>query len=400
MTEVSGPGGTPWLRAVWTRRPRKRRSLEPGVGPGQLLTQHRVGRPPGGPGQGTEVLEPDACASADEGPLALQGGVGDPPPPWTGPTTWLEGMRTSVRNTSLKWATPSIWRSGRMSMPGLVMSTRKKVIPRCFGTSGSVRARRMAQSLCWASEVHTFCPFTTQVSPSGSARVRRPARSDPAPGSLNSWHQTSSPRRMARRWSDFCSSVPHASSVGPTIPTLTDSAPPATSKRASSWLTIAWSIGVPPRPPYSAGQVTPAQPPSNSFRCHSWQARTCSACAAGDGSRHRRRVATVPVSRGAAFCSSQARTAARTAASSGVSSKSTCTPIRTDGPPPGSPAARPAGHCPRPGRPLDSIHRIRSTSSGAPGAAPLDGSTTTAGTTGGMPTIQREVAAGSTLAPR
>ena len=36
---------------------------------------------------------------------------------------------------------------------------------------------------------HTFCPVMTQRSPSRAARVVRPARSEPAPGSLNSWHQ-------------------------------------------------------------------------------------------------------------------------------------------------------------------------------------------------------------------
>ena len=43
----------------------------------------------------------------------------------TSPSTLAAGMRTSSRNTSLKWASPVICRSGRMSMPGLAMSTRK-----------------------------------------------------------------------------------------------------------------------------------------------------------------------------------------------------------------------------------------------------------------------------------
>ena len=37
----------------------------------------------------------------------------------TSPSTLAAGIRTSSRNTSLKWASPVIWRSGRMSMPGV-----------------------------------------------------------------------------------------------------------------------------------------------------------------------------------------------------------------------------------------------------------------------------------------
>jgi phospholipid/cholesterol/gamma-HCH transport system permease protein len=37
------------------------------------------------------------------------------------------------------------------------------------------------------------------TSPSRSARVESPARSDPAPGSLKSWHQNSSPASSGRR---------------------------------------------------------------------------------------------------------------------------------------------------------------------------------------------------------
>src|ERR671923_65070 len=49
-------------------------------------------------------------------------------------------------------------------------------MPLCLGTSGLVRASRMPQSLCWAPEFHTFCPSTTNSSPSRTARVRTPAR--------------------------------------------------------------------------------------------------------------------------------------------------------------------------------------------------------------------------------
>ena len=48
-----------------------------------------------------------------------------------------------------------ISRSGRMSMPGDFMSTRKYVMPLCFGASGSVRARQTPQSAqCAARRPH------------------------------------------------------------------------------------------------------------------------------------------------------------------------------------------------------------------------------------------------------
>ena len=48
-----------------------------------------------------------------------------PHPRLSSPTTFAAGMRTSSKKTSLKWAMPVIWRSGRISMPGVRMSTRK-----------------------------------------------------------------------------------------------------------------------------------------------------------------------------------------------------------------------------------------------------------------------------------
>ncbi len=79
------------------------------------------------------------------------------------------------------------------------MGQMKYEIPSCLEASGSVRASRMPKRAVWAYEVHTFCPWTTHWSPSGSARVVREARSEPAPGSLNSWHQISSPASSGSR---------------------------------------------------------------------------------------------------------------------------------------------------------------------------------------------------------
>ena len=73
----------------------------------------------------------------------------------------------------------------------------------------------MPNSAWCAPDDHTFCPFTIQSSPSRTAVVRSDARSEPASGSLKSWHQISSPRRSGRSHRVFCSSVPYAISVGP-----------------------------------------------------------------------------------------------------------------------------------------------------------------------------------------
>ena len=52
-------------------------------------------------------------------------------------------MRTSVKNTSLKWVPPSIWWMGRTSTPSASMGTMNIEMPACLGTSGSVRAMTM-----------------------------------------------------------------------------------------------------------------------------------------------------------------------------------------------------------------------------------------------------------------
>ena len=56
------------------------------------------------------------------------------------------GMRTSVKNTSLKCEAPEICLIGRISMPGDFMSRKKKVRPLCFGTFGSLRVTMMPKS--------------------------------------------------------------------------------------------------------------------------------------------------------------------------------------------------------------------------------------------------------------
>ena len=135
------------------------------------------------------------------------------------PIRLASGTRTSVRNTSLNSASPVIWRSGRTSTPGSVMSQREVGEP---GVLGHVRVGAgHAAAPTWPGaprDVHTFCPVTTQSSPSRTARVASEARSLPAPGSLNSWHQTSSQVHSGRSQRCCCSCDAQAMIVGAAMP--------------------------------------------------------------------------------------------------------------------------------------------------------------------------------------
>ena len=62
-----------------------------------------------------------------------------------------------------------------------------------------VRASRIACAASWARLVQIFCPVIRQPPSARSARVRSDARSEPASGSENSWHQMSAPVRIGRR---------------------------------------------------------------------------------------------------------------------------------------------------------------------------------------------------------
>jgi hypothetical protein len=82
-----------------------------------------------------------------------------------------------------------------------------------------VRATSIPNAANCAAEVQTFCPLTIQSSPSRIARVDSEARSEPDPGSLNSWHQISSAVMIFCRYRSFCSFVPCSMMVGPASPT-------------------------------------------------------------------------------------------------------------------------------------------------------------------------------------
>ena len=110
-------------------------------------------------------------------------------------------------------------------------------MPSCLPAAGLVRARRIPQSETSAPEVQIFWPLTMNSSPSRIALAPSPARSLPAPGSENSWHQCSRPASIGSKNRFFCSGVPWAKMAGPAQPipiTLEGAGAPA---RASSSVT-------------------------------------------------------------------------------------------------------------------------------------------------------------------
>jgi hypothetical protein len=117
----------------------------------------------------------------------------------SGPIRCESGTRALSRNTSLNSASPLSWRSGRTSTPGWCMSIAKYVMPSRFGAAGSVRASSIPISDWCAHVLHTFWPVTTHSSPSRTALVASDGRSEPAPGSLNSWHHRSVLRTIGGR---------------------------------------------------------------------------------------------------------------------------------------------------------------------------------------------------------
>src|SRR3546814_20294435 len=101
----------------------------------------------------------------------------------------------------------------------------------------------------------------THSSPSSTAEVLSEARSEPESGSLKPWHQRIEPFMIPRRFSFFCSSVPHWRIVGPTRVSPTMSPRRGASVRATSSASTTPCILVRPLPPSPFGAVPQLQPP-------------------------------------------------------------------------------------------------------------------------------------------
>ena len=152
------------------------------------------------------------------------------------------------------------------------------MIPLCLGRSGAERTISIPRSASLASEVQTFCPLTIHSSPSSSARVLRPARSEPAPGSLNSWHQDRWPVTMSRTSVPTCSGVPWSAMVGAAnmmpSPSGAPNAPNAAISRAI-WMP---TLRATPRPYASTARVGAAHPAVPKSSHHAATVRSGSQC--------------------------------------------------------------------------------------------------------------------------
>jgi hypothetical protein len=88
----------------------------------------------------------------------------------------------------------------------------------------------------WSADVfHTFWPLTIHWSPSRTADACRPARSEPAPGSLKSWHHVSSPVSVRRKYVRFSSSEAWSYIVGAASPTPPPSGVATPPSRRITW---------------------------------------------------------------------------------------------------------------------------------------------------------------------
>ena len=114
-------------------------------------------------------------------------------PPSTGPTTSSSGTNTSLKNTSLnsECAGRHLQRP-HLDALGLHVDHHRGDARRAWARRGWC-ARWPARSLAtWAPLVQTFWPLTSQPPSTRVALVLMPAASEPASGSLNSWHQMTS----------------------------------------------------------------------------------------------------------------------------------------------------------------------------------------------------------------
>ncbi len=227
-----------------------------------------------------------------------------PQPLFLPPMSASSATRASVRNTSLNRARPVISLRGRTSMPGWCMPIAKYEMPECLGTVGSVRAMSMPRSAIWPPEVHVFWPLTIHSSPSWTAAQRSPARSEPASGSENSWHQASWPVTIGRRYRRFCSSVPWATIVGPARSTPSPPGGPSAPASAISARTVLASSRDRSRPCHSLGHIGTAHPESPRRSHHSPTVRS-----------------------GSQLASSHARTSARTSSLIGAPCSSSLTTL-------------------------------------------------------------------------
>ena len=130
------------------------------------------------------------------------------------------------------------------------------------GVRASTRWTMFSAISCSPHVIKIFVPKILNVpSPTGSARVRTSARSEPAWGSVRFIVPVHSPEMSLGTNSCFCSSVPAVSkaSIAPSV-SNGHSANDRFAAFSISMQAVAISLGR-PWPPYSSGCCTPCQPP-------------------------------------------------------------------------------------------------------------------------------------------
>src|SRR5688572_2479552 len=182
------------------------------------------------------------------------------------PTSALFGILTSSKITSVvfdaRWPILFSLRPGLT--PGVLASTTKQAMPLCF-IAGSNVASTVYQLATPPFVIQRFWPSSTYSSPCFVTRVRMPATSLPASGSLQQYAQNISSDVSWLRYFFFCSSLPAIKSgIAPSefaaIDVLTPAQPNATSS-----CTRQLSTQLPPRPPYSAPTSMFIRPVSHAF---------------------------------------------------------------------------------------------------------------------------------------
>ena len=160
--------------------------------------------------------------------------------------------------------------AGGRRRPARPSGSRASRCPGAAARRGRCAPARSPRSAKVAYDDHTFCPVTRYSSPRRVGAGRQSdARSLPAPGSLNSWHHTSSPDEDPRH-------PPRPLLVGAVRhqrrPDERDAGPAEQRRRAGARELLVVhrrpAAADAPRPPYSTGQWMPTQPPACSVRCH------------------------------------------------------------------------------------------------------------------------------------
>ncbi len=162
------------------------------------------------------------------------------------------GTRTSTKFSSAVSLDriPSLSSFRLIENPSTSVGTTICEIPR-EPPSSEVRARRHSQSAWRPLVMKVFEPLITHSSPSRVARVRRPATSEPASGSVTAMAATISPATAGRRYCSFSSWLPKrwSDGVAMSLCTLIAMATPRHGMRPSSSPRIAEYRTSPPPPP-------------------------------------------------------------------------------------------------------------------------------------------------------